>query len=201
MTTSPTRGRGVLAVLLAVQLYAPMAFAAAEAEAARAPATDSLTIDLGGPIAIGALLNTFATFIEYQHRVSSHFSLIAEFSYLTSDNFRELGGGHTDLKIQLAIFCLGSAFWFWEPFHGPFISVRVEAWVAAAHAPTGVSAIGNQFDANLQPGWQWNFHPLTVIASVSVAYVTGPVRSADRTVAFPLIGFSATPHVRVGAAW
>ena len=193
-------------LLLGLQLLAAGAFAQ-EAPAAQtpkaelAPLTDSLTVDVGGPIVIAALLNTFATFIEYQHRVAKHFSVIGEFSYLTSDNFRTLGGGLTDLKMRLTIFCVGAAFWFWDTFHGPFISVRVEAWVATAWNPANVVASGNPFDINLQPGWQFSFRPFTLIASISAAYVSGPVMSPDGTVAFPLVGFSGTPHVRPGAAW
>lgn len=53
----------------------------------------------------------------------------------------------------------------------------------------------------IQPGWQWRFGAFTAIASISLAYVTGPITSADGSVAFPLAGFSGTPHLRLGAVW
>jgi hypothetical protein len=166
------------------------------------PAQTSLTLDVGGPIVIGLTINTLAIFLETQAGVHDHFSLIVETSYLTSDSVRNLDGTSTNLRMNLGILCLGGAYWFDKPFEGPFISVRGEAWLAAAENPsTHVAVFGNQWDANFQPGWQWRFGVVTVIASLSLAYVTGPITSADGTVAFPLAGFSGTPHLRIGAAW
>ena len=59
----------------------------------------------------------------------------------------------------------------------------------------------NAFDVNLQPGWQFDFGGFTMIASLSLAYVTGPYSSRDGSVTFPLHGFSGTPHLRIGYAW
>lgn len=162
----------------------------------------SVTLDIGGPIVIGALLRTYGNFLEFQFAVSKRFSLIAEFTYLHSENFRTLDGTFPGVRMRLAIFCAGAAFWFFRPFSGPFISMRVEGWFGAAQSNvTGVAVLTNAFDVNLQPGWQFDFGGFTLIASVSLAYVTGPHRSTDGTVTFPLHGFSGTPHIRVGYAW
>jgi hypothetical protein len=40
-----------------------------------------------------------------------------------------------------------------------------------------------------------------MIAGLSLAYVTGPVKSPDGMVEFPLHGFSGTPHLRLGYVW
>ena len=177
-----------------------LALSAAEPPPERAPRY-SATLDVGGPIAVAALLRTYGTFLELQSVVSKRFTLIAELTYLHSENFRELNGNFPGLKLRLWIFCIGSAFWFFRPYSGPFLSVRIEGWIANAHDSAGVTASGTAFDVNFQPGWQFDFGGFTLIASVSVAYVTGPIRSPDGTVTFPLQGFSATPHVRLGWVW
>ena len=174
---------------------------AVEAPPERSP-SHSVTVDVGGPIVIAALTRTYAFFFELQTKVSRRFTLIGEFSYLHSENFRELGGTFPGVSMRLAIFCFGSAFWFFRPYSGPFISVRVEGWFGAARSNvTGVAVMTNAFDVNLQPGWQFDFGGFTVIASISLAYVTGPHRSDDQSVTFPLYGFSGTPHIRIGYVW
>lgn len=95
----------------------------------RAPSY-SATLDTAGPIVVGALLNTWGNFLEFQVKLSRRFSFIAEFTYLHSENFRALDGTMPGLRMQLAIACTGAAFWFFRPFNGPFngpfISVRIE---------------------------------------------------------------------------
>jgi hypothetical protein len=162
----------------------------------------SITLDVGGPIALAALLRTYGTFLELQTRLTNRFSAIVEVTYLHSENFRDLGGGFPGVKLRLGIFCVGGAFWFRRPFSGAFLSLRIEGWLGTATSNrTGTTVVTNAFDVNFQPGWQWDFGGFTVIASVSLAWVTGPARSDDGTVTFPLYGFSGTPHVRLGWVW
>ena len=161
----------------------------------------SVTIGALAPPLFGLVLNTYGSFLEFNFAVHDHFSVIAEFGNLKSNNFRTMGGTVTNLRIDVATYCGGVAWWLKRPLDGLFVSVRVEGWLASAMNPAGVAAVGNAFDANFQPGWQWNFGSFTAITSLSFAYVNGPIRSQDGTVEFPIQGFSVTPHIRLGYAW
>jgi hypothetical protein len=161
----------------------------------------SVTVDPLEPVLVGPIANLWGTYLEEQLAIGPHLSVLFEQSYLGSDNYRTPGGSSTGLRVRLGIATVGLAYWLRRPLEGPFVSVRSEVWLASAENAAHVAATGSQLDVNLQPGWQWAWGHVTLIASASFAYVSGPVRSRDRTVAFPLHGFTGTPHVRVGWAW
>ena len=172
----------------------------AAADTVGAP-TRSASIDVLEPAAGGALSNLWGTFLEEQAAASDHFTIALEESYLESGDYRPPGGSSSGLHTRMAIFAVGLVYWPARRFDGPFVSVRPEAWLVSAEDARNVVATGNQFDVNFQPGWQWTWDHMSVTVGASFAYASGPVRSADGMVAFPIHGLSGSPHVRVGWVW
>lgn len=189
-------------VTTAIAVLAAIGWSAtAAADETPSLATRSVSIDVLEPAVGGALANLWGTYLEEQLAVSDHLSLAFEESYLESGNYRAPGGSDSGLHTRMAIAAIGVLYWPRRPFDGPFLSVRPEAWLVSAEDSRHVVASGNQFDVNVQPGWQWTWDHVSVTASASFAYASGPVRSADGTVAFPIHGWSGTPHLRIGWVW
>lgn len=197
----------VRAVVVLILLLPTLSRAAEAAEPepaeVEAPLDGSVTIEPLFLATFSLLFNSPGTVAELQYAPFEKVSLLLEGGYFVSDDFRKQDGTDTGLRTRWLLVNAGFVYWLGrQRMRGPFASFRGELWFVRAENASGTVAAGNQVDVNLQVGWTFVLGKgLTLGPGVTFGYATGPVRSEDETVEFPVSGFAVAPHLRLGWSW